>query len=364
MIDVQGKLLLRKEKVMKRGHRIQAILAVMGGLGLFLLAGSLSQVFAADPFVVSIWGGHWKEVIEKATSGPFTQKTGIKLEYDVGETTDRLARARATKGKPQADVAFTTSHVARLYASEGLVETIDPKKLTHARNVVKETFRGPSSVAIYGTIYTICYNTDVIKRPITSWEDLWSPELKGKIILPAFDPSQIIVVSALLSGGNEFNWEKGWEKLKALRDNVVAFYSTGIQSMEMMRRGEAAVGVINSPNIFRLQQEGLPLKLVIPKEKAIMNMDVITILKGTKNLDAAHQYIDILLSPEAQATIAVGFNGTPMNPKAPLPKEVAERPGIFTKPEQWAAQAYIIDEMQRATMLDAWKEKFRRDIMR
>jgi len=326
--------------------------------------GSASFSHAADSFVVSIWGGHWKEVIDKATAAPFRQKTGLKLEYDVGETTDRLARARATKGAPQADVSFTTSHVARLYASEGLLEDINVSKLTQAKNVVKETFRGPNAVAIYGTIYTICYRTDMIKRPIASWEDLWSPELKGKLILPAFDPSSIIVASALLSGGNEFSWEKGWDKLKALRDNVAAFYSTGIQSMEMLRRGEAAVGVMNSPNIFRLQQEGIPVKLVIPKEKAIMNMDVVTILKGTKKLEEALQYIDILLSPEAQATIAIGFNGTPMNANAPLPKEVAERPGIFTKPEQWATQAYIIDEAQRATMLDTWKEKFRRDVMR
>lgn len=343
------------------GVRIVAFVCVLVFL---IITGPMSQASAADSFVVSIWGGHWKEVIEKATSGPFIQKTGLKLEYDVGETTDRLARARATKDNPQADVSFTTSHVARLYASEGLLEAIDTKKLAEAKSVVKETFRSPTAVAVYGTVYTIGYRTDMINWPITSWEDLWSPQMKGKVILPAFDPSSIIVASALLSGGNEFNWEKGWEKLKAIRENVVAFYATGIQSIEMMRRGEAAIGVFNSPNIFRLQQEGIPMRLVIPKEKAIVNLDVITILKGTKKLAAAHQYIDLLLSPEAQATIATGFNGAPMNPKAPLPKEVVERPGIFTKPEQWATQGYIIDETQRANMLDTWKEKFRRDIMR
>jgi putative spermidine/putrescine transport system substrate-binding protein len=349
---------------MWRKQGFQKGVFVMAGLLVFLVVGYFSPAMSAEPFVVSIWGGHWKEVIEKAASDPFVQKTGQKVEYDVGETTDRLARTRATKGSPQADIAFTTSHVARLYASEGLLEPIDVKKLSYAKNVVKEAFRSPTAIAIYATVYTIGYRTDMIKRPITSWEDLWSPELKGKVILPAFDPSHIIVMSALLSGGNEFNWEKGWEKLKALKDNVVAFYATGLQSIEMMRRGEAAVGVMNSPNIFRLEQEGVPVKLVIPKEKAIVTMDVVTILKGTKNIDAAHKYIDILLSPEAQAKIAIGFNGTPMNPQAPLPKEVVERPGIFTKPEQWATQAYIMDEAQRANMLDVWKERFRRDIMR
>ena len=350
---------------MGKGRRgIGKVIMFTAGLALFLLGAPLGRAISADTFIVSIWGGHWKEVIDKGSSETFTQKTGLKLDYDIGETTDRLARARATKGNPQTDVAFTTSHVARLYASEGLLEPIDPKKLSHAKDVIKEAFRGPTAVAIYGTIYTIAYRTDLIKQPITSWADLWRPDLKGKIILPGFDPSSIIVASALLSGGNEFNWEKGWDKLKAIRENVVAFYATGIQSMEMMRRGEAAVAVMNSPNIFSLQKEGIPIKLVIPKEKAIVNMDVITILKGTKKVDAAHQYIDILLSPDAQAAIAAGFSGAPMNPKAPLPKEVAERPGIFTKPDQWTSQGYIIDEAQRASLLDTWKEKFRRDVMR
>lgn len=349
---------------MWRKHCSQEKLVVMCGLIVFLIAGSFSRAIAAEPFVVSIWGGHWKEVIEKAASVPFTQKTGLKVEYDVGETTDRLARARATKGNPQADIAFTTSHVARLYASEELLETIDVKKLNNAKDVLKIAFKSPTTIAPYATIYTIAYRTDMIKRSITSWEDLWSPELKGKIILPAFDPSHIIVVSALLSGGDEFNWEKGWEKLKTLKDNVVAFYATGIQSIEMMRRGEAAVGLMNSPNIFRLQKEGVPVKLLIPKEKAIVTTDAVTIMKGTKKLQAAHQFIDILLSPEAQGEIAMGFNVPPMNPKAILPKEAIERAGIFTKPEEWAGKAYIIDDEQRAKMLDTWKEKFRRDIMR
>jgi len=171
-------------------------------------------------------------------------------------------------------------------------------------------------------------------------------------------------VSALLSGGDEFTWEKGWEKLKALKDNVVAFYATGIQSIEMIRRGEAAVGLMNSPNIFRLQKEGVPVGFVIPKEKAIVTTDAVTIMKGTKKLEAAHQFIDMLFSPEAQAEIVMGFNVPPMNPKAVIPKEVMERPGIFTKPEDWAGKAYIIDDAQRAKMLDTWREKFRRDIMR
>ena len=39
--------------------------------------------------------------------------------------------------------------------------------------------------------------------------------MKGKLAAPDFDPSHIIAVSAMLSGGDAASWEKGQEKLKA-----------------------------------------------------------------------------------------------------------------------------------------------------
>ena len=35
-----------------------------------------------------------------------------------------------------------------------------------------------------------------------SWADLWKPEMKGKLAAPDFDPSHIIAVAAMLSGGD------------------------------------------------------------------------------------------------------------------------------------------------------------------
>ena len=344
-------------------HSVGARITVLAVLVAGMLAGSTATSRAADPLVVSIWGGHWKEAVEQAIGIPFTKATGIPVEYDVGETNQRLAQARATRGNPQADVSFTTSHVARLYNSDGLLETIPRASLTNAKDLVPEAFKGDTAVGLYATAYALAVRTDLVKEPITSWKDLWAPSLKGKVILPAFDPYAIIVVAARLEGGDEFSWEKGWERLKGIRPSVAAFYATGVQSIEMMRRGEAAVGLMNSPNVNALQKEGVPVKLVIPVEKAIVTVDVITILKGTKKKDAAIRFVDFALSPEVQGKIATTFGATPTNTRAVLPDEFRARPGIFDTKEKWATQAYMVNEEQRAKMLDTWKERFQRDIM-
>src|SRR5437899_11587411 len=74
---------------------------------------------AADPLVISMWGGNWKDTVEKVIAKPFTAKTGIPVEFEVGGTLDRLAKARVAKAAPLVDITFTTSHVGRLYMSDG-----------------------------------------------------------------------------------------------------------------------------------------------------------------------------------------------------------------------------------------------------
>src|SRR5215469_3342914 len=74
---------------------------------------------AAEPLVVSAWGGNWKDTIE------------------------RLAKARVAKGNPLVDVTFTTSHVGRLYISDGLYERLDMTKIPNAKEIAREAIRSP-----------------------------------------------------------------------------------------------------------------------------------------------------------------------------------------------------------------------------
>ena len=39
---------------------------------------------AADPVVVGMWGGNWKDTVEKVAAKPFTAKTGIPVGFEVG----------------------------------------------------------------------------------------------------------------------------------------------------------------------------------------------------------------------------------------------------------------------------------------
>ena len=220
----------------------------------------------SDSLVVSVWGGNWKDPLERVVAKPFTAKTGIAVEFEVGGTIDRLAKARVAKGNPLVDVTFTTSHVGRLYISDGLFAPVDTSKLPSLKELAPEAIRSPYHIGSWAYVYTIAYRPDLIKEEITRWGDLWKPAFKGKVGMPDFDPSHIITIAALMEGGNETTWQKGQERLKALKPSIVAFYSTDAQSQDLMKTGQAPVQVMLSVNAYHLQEQGIAVKLVQPKD--------------------------------------------------------------------------------------------------
>ena len=151
---------------------------------------------AQDKLVVSIWGGSWRDLVADTVAKKFTAETGVAVEFITGGTIDRLNKARLAKDNPESDITFTTSHVGWLYANSGLFEKLDLAKIPNAGNLVDEARFSPFHLGSWAYIYTIGYRNDLIKDiKFSTWNDLWSPELKSKIAAPDFDPSHLIQFS-------------------------------------------------------------------------------------------------------------------------------------------------------------------------
>src|SRR5437667_2153772 len=120
-------------------------------------AAASATSFAGAPLVVSVWGGNWKDAIERVVAKPFTARTGIPVEFEVGGTIDRLAKARVAKGSPLVDLTFTTTHVGRLYISDGLYAPLDMAKLPNARDVAREALRSEYQMGGWSYVYTIVH---------------------------------------------------------------------------------------------------------------------------------------------------------------------------------------------------------------
>jgi putative spermidine/putrescine transport system substrate-binding protein len=331
-------------------------------LALFALAFAM-PVQAQDKLVVSIWGGSWRDLVAETVAKKFTKETGAAVEFVTGGTIDRLNKEKLAKGDPESDITFTTSHVGWLYANDGLFEQLDVGKIPNAKNLAEEARISPFHLGAWAYVYTIGYRTDAVgDMKFESWADLWKPELKGKIAGPDFDPSHIIAVSAMLSGSDAAHWEKGQDKLKALKPNFKAFYTNDANSQQLLASGETPVQIVLSMNAYYMIGQGVPIALAIPKEGAVLGIDTVAIMKGSKKADLAYKFINALYDPEIQAEIAQTKKGSPVVLNARLDPESAKLPGVFTTAAQWKKQINI-DAKLRAEKTAEWRKWFAENIM-
>jgi putative spermidine/putrescine transport system substrate-binding protein len=327
---------------------------------------SLAPLTAAaqDKLVVSIWGGSWRDMVDNIIGKKFTVETGVPVEYITGGTIDRLNKEKLAKGNPESDITFTTSHVGWLYANDGLYEELDLGKVANAKNLIPQARISPYHIGTWAYVYTIGYRSDLLKGvTFESWADLWRPEIKGKLAAPDFDPSHLIVVAAILSGGDAADWEKGQAKLKALKPSFKAFYTNDANSQQLIANGETPVQVILSMNAHYMVGEGVPIELVIPKEGAVLGIDTVAIMKGSKKRDLAYKFINVALDPQVQAEVASFKKGSPVVTDAKIDPAIAKLPGVFTTPDQWSKQAIIIDHKLRAEKTAEWRKWFTENII-
>lgn len=331
-----------------------------------ILAGALfsSVAWAQEPLVVSTWGGSFRDLIDENIGKQFTRETGVPVEYITGGTIDRLNKAKLAS-KPESDITFTTSHVGWLYADAGLFEPLDTSKIANYDHLVEQAKVSPYHLGSWAYVYTIGYRPDLVPADVTfsSWEDLWSPELKGKIASPDFDPSHIIAVSAKLAGADAANWEKGEEKLKALKPNFKAFYTNDANSQQLIASGETPVQVLLSMNAYHMINQGVPIKVAMPKEGAVLGVDAMGIMKGSGKEDLAYKFMSIALSPEVQAKIVAAKKASPVVDNAQVSAEDAALPGVFTTKDQWDTQTIVIDNKLRAEKTAEWRKWFTENVM-
>ena len=252
---------------------------------------------AADKLVVSTWGGSWKDLIEQTAAKKFTAQTGAQVEFITGGTIDRLNKAKLAKGSPESDVTFTTSHVGWLYAGDGLFETLDASKAPNMANLVAQARSAPPTSAP-GLTSTPSPTGPTSFRPASNSTPGPTMETRaqGKAVGPDFDTSHLVAVAAKLEGGDPASWEKGQAKLKALAC-FKSYYANDAASQQLMQTGEAPVQVMLSMNAYYIESQGIKVSVAIPKEGAMLGIDTIGIMKGTKNAELAYKFINILLIP-------------------------------------------------------------------
>ena len=137
--------------------------------------------------------------------------------------------------------------------------------------------------------------------PPTSWEIVWDPKYKGRVIMADTD-QELIQFAVALGAKDPFNLTKDEmahikQRLIDLRSNLKAYFATFEDSVQYVEDGD--VDLLIQGDEYRvklLHDRGYDnWALTVPKEGALGWTDVYTVSSGTGDEDLAYAWINFIL---------------------------------------------------------------------
>lgn len=345
-------------------------LAAVAGLGVALAglipaalatsAASPETDFSGETLTVHYWSGAEGDNIQAAVTDPFIAETGANVVVDFGDTSVGIAKLRAQKSDPQIDVAMMDERAIFTLAPEDVLTKLDPDRIPNLadldpRFVIMDGF----GAGVYTFVLTLMYNTDCYDAPPTSWEELWNPELEGKISLQGSEQSNfitLIIATANLVGGDQYNTDAVWDKLRELKPNVHSITSNYAVTSELFRTGEICLALGDTVSYGDAIARGYPIAPSYElKEGFQVATAAVTIPKGHPgDQELAELFVNKLLDPESQERLAAGLVG-PTNTLTDISDpEVAS---AVLLPEQFG-NTMDVDQEHLDTVVDEWRQRF------
>ena len=317
---------------MRRRQLIKAGGAALATPLLAPLLRPLDALAKTDHIVVMTWGGRWGDAMRDNVDAAYEKTTGIKVVQERGASpADRITKIKVSQPNPEADCFQLADGLVPLAIKQGVAEKLDRNspRMPNLRNMIP-TFWNDYWVPQIFSVIGIVYNTKLVKTPPTGWEDLWRPEFKGRIVLPEISHSigpYIIPIGAVAAGKPFSDEEAGFAMLKKMAD-LRPIWAKDTDTIEnSMQTADALIGILYKSQTYTVKDRGGPVEWVYPKEGGIAYTSGTCIAKGTKNLDAAEQYINTTMDPDVQTFAAKIYNygGTNKDTISKLSPELQKR---------------------------------------
>jgi len=297
-----------------------------------IFAAGKSETAAGEQKVV-LYSAHNQEIID-ALVPRFEAATGIKAEVVKLGSGDIVARVKAEKENPQADVIWSIGG-EQLEANSDLLTKYTPSDWDKVDDVFKV---GTNWLPYTGIVMVFIVNTDMVSASDMprKWTDLSDPRLKGWISSARADKSGSSYMQ-LATVLNIYK-DKGWDTYKSILGNFVLSGSSSAVS-RFVNDGEAAVGLTLEDNAYLYVAGGGPVKIVYPEDGTTAAPDGIALVKNGPNAAAAKVFIDWALSLETQSFLVQEMGRRPVRSDVTISPDLPPMSEIKTVPYDFAWSA-------------------------
>ncbi|MDP5182959.1 spermidine/putrescine ABC transporter substrate-binding protein [Blastococcus sp. BMG 814] len=283
----------------------------------------------------------------------FEQQTGLSVAYteDInsndeffGKIAPQLEAGRST-GR---DLIVLTDWMAGRMIQLGYVQELDKSNIPNASNLQPAYQDVPFdpgrrySLPWQSGMTGIAYNPEELGREITRVDDLFQPDLRGRITMLSEMRDTMGLI--LLSMGktpedhSQSDYEAAIAKLQEIVDEGYVRQFTGNEYAADLAAGNIGAAFAWSGDVVQLQADDPALQLVLPAEGAILWSDNLMVPAGAANKEGAEQLINHYYDPEVAAQVAAWVNYvTPVagarEAALETAPDVATNPLIFPTPE-------------------------------
>jgi len=329
-----------------------------------ILSVSTLAVAQADDFVIASYGGSFGEALKTCHVPAFEKATGATVSVKLGNSSQTAAALRATKGNPDFDVAFLDDAFAVQTGNEGLNETLDRAKLSHAGDLIPGAWgKNDSYVVTMVTATVLIYDPKVVKTPPTSWLDLFDPHYAGKYVIADISNAagwQFLLALNRIKGGTLDDIDPGVAAIRPLAQGSTVLYTQADQVVALFERGEVAIAAWYPNNAAAAASRGLSLAVAYPKEGAVGILATMVIPKGAKKRELAYRFIDQVLSPEGQKCFSERAMIGPANITVQLSDKVAQ----IVPYGETLQDAWFVDPEIVARQMPLWTRRWQREVAR
>ncbi len=284
---------------------------------------------------------NWENYVAASTIPNFEREFNCRVRYATYGSAEEML-AKVMSGNSGWDVVFPSNSFVQPMRDLGLLAKLDHHRLPNLCNLEKR-FQSPEwdpqldwCVPYMHSATGIVYSKSV-SRPPLAWADLWTDSYSRRVTM--LDDSAEVFAACLKLAGHSIN-SGDPQQLKAARDKAIAQKPLLRAYLNEEVRDQVIAGDVLVAQLWAqvaqvAMDNSANLAFSFPREGFALYADNAAILRESKHLDLAYEFLNYLLRPKVAATIAIEMRTATANAaaRALLPASQRNNPVLYPTPE-------------------------------
>lgn len=332
------------------------------------LAGAAAQ---AQPNELQLF--NWNDYIAPETVQRFEKTCGCRVVQTYYSDNEELV-AKLAAGAKGYDVLVPTSNYVPGMVKAGWLQPLDHARLPNLKNVMPRYLNRPDdpgnkySAPYAMSITLIGYNEAKIKElgvPVDSWATIFDPKIVSRLgkRVTVLDSQAEVLAAALKYLGYSANDRdpKHWEEAKQVILKAKPYWAAFNASSYIKELASGNIWLVHGYSSDILQadagaqeaKQGFRIRHSLPKEGAVLALDVMVIARHAPRPDLAHQFINFMLDGRNSAELSnmIGSGNPNRAALAYIKPEIKNNKAVFPDAEQAKKLEQLTDMTPRQRQL-------------